>query len=223
MKKITAVLLCLCLSAWMLAACGSGESAEVKSSADKFLSAMKSGDTAGIRQYSTENAISDEDLAIFDSEAFESTLYESIGIPKEELDADLQAQITSLCDKYSKDLIKEYSIKSAEVKDGVGTVNVDITYGFDIDTLFEGEEQDAAMDELIASYQEEHEAELLSLYLTDGEEAMYKKLFTDIMPDVIKLLNDELDSSKEVSEDLYLTLEKIDGTWKVTDSYTYEP
>ena len=70
--------------------------------------------------------------------------------------------------------------------------------------------------ELIDQYQKEHYDELVNVYIEEGEKAMYKKLYNDLIPIVIGKLHEQIESGGTSEEKTVLTLSKIEKTWIVT-------
>ncbi|MBE5996820.1 MAG: hypothetical protein E7240_05630 [Lachnospiraceae bacterium] len=216
LKKWSAFAFTVIAAAFSLTACGGKAKNEVKAAAEEFLTAEVAGDTAKMRSLSTEEATGSREFSVFSADAFENELYESLSIEKEILSEEVQNEMRDVCKVLSDAFVKDYSIRKVKVKKGVGTVEADLTYGFDPAAIQGGGRLFEDVEAFSGTYMEEHQEELMDLYLEEGEDPVYEKMDNDIMPTVLGTLHEIADNLEDVHGMLYLTLEEVDGAWKIT-------
>ena len=220
-RKIVLLVLSLMMTVSFLAACGGEKDPElITAAAAGFLEGIKNADSEEIRKYSLDSVMNDEDLAVFDAAAVEESIYQSLGIGKEILDPAVQEQISELCERMSGSFLKDYKLGEPQIgEDGTAQIEADVTYGYEVETILSGQEMNEKLDEFMGSYQEQNKDTLLDLYMNEGEEVMYRKVYNDLMPQIISALTAEMENSSPAAQKMKLTLQKKDGEWKVTDAW----
>ncbi len=221
-RKIVLLVLSLLLIVSFLAACGGEKDPElITAAATGILDGIKTADSEEIRKYSLDSVMNDEDLAVFDAAAVEENIYQSLGVGKEILDPAVQEQITELCERMSGSFLKDYKLGDPQIgEDGNASIEADVTYGYEVKAVLSGQEMNEKLDEFMGSYQEQNKDTLLDLYMNEGEEAMYRKVYNDLMPQIVSALNAEMENASPASQKMKLTLQKKDGEWKVTDAWS---
>ena len=63
--------------------------------------------------------------------------------------------------------------------------------------------------------QMEHYDELVDIYIEEGEKAMYKKLYNDLIPIVIGKMHEQIEKGGTSEEKTVLTFSKVDKAWIV--------
>ena len=98
------------------------------------------------------------------------------------------------------------------------TMNIDkearITLGYNPDASTSVSDDTT---DLVNEYQTEHYDELVAIFTEEGEKAMNKKIYNDLIPIVIGKMQEVLESSEPSEEKTILSLVKKDGVWLVTD------
>ena len=223
MKRIRIVLIALSalLMVGILGSCGGEKDPElIIAAATGFLEGVKNADPEEIRKYSLDSVMNDEDLVVFDAAAVEESIYQSLGIGKEILDPAVQEQISGLCERMSGSFLKDYKLGEPQIgEDGTAQIEADVTFGYEVDAVLSGQEMNEKLDEFIGTYQEQNKEALFDLYTKEGEEAMYRKVYNDLMPQIISALTAEMENSSPAAQKMKLTLQKKDGEWKVTDAW----
>ena len=110
---------------------------------------------------------------------------------------------------------------------GVGTVTAEVVLGFDPDSIepAEGSDAYAQMSKAIEEYQDKNLNELIDIYNSQGEEAYYNRFYSDLIPIVLDIYQQQIESSEEIRQIMTLTVERQEDeekTWKVT-SFTTAP
>ena len=224
-KKITAALMAVLMAACMLMTGCSGNKDAISAAGTGFLDGMQAGDLAAIKEYSTDALASSEDLSSFDIEALVANFYDSMGIPEEDLGEEAQASVRDFCTNVAQNVVKSYEITDVKEEKGVGTVTANIVLGFDPDEFDPSNDPDtsAKLSSMVDDYQNENLDVLLDIYTNEGEDAFYQKLYTDLIPQILAVYNEQLAAAGELNEQIELTVEQQeDKTWKVSAYQEYE-
>ena len=216
MKK-WGILLSLLLAVSMLFACGKDPTPEVEAAATGFLEGIKNADAEQIRQFSTENVMNDEDLEIFDADKIEEIFLQILGIEKSILDAPAAQQLDAFCEKLSKNYLTDYTIGDISGEDGVMTVEAEVTYGYSKDMILPGKQINEQMKTFLEQYQKENGDALLTIYQKEGEEAMNRKIYNDLIPQTISAMTGAIENADPLKEKIVLTVRKVEKEWKVTE------
>lgn len=212
MRKLTTALLTM-LILLLLTACNSEQKA-VTESAEGFLTALVNNDKNAASQYATEDFMNSETMKLMDPQYLSDVFFEGMGVAREDTDEEAQKAV----DEYVKQIIerayKDYEILDVKIKDNKAYVTAKITLGYDPEASRNISEDTQKM---ISDYQSEHYDELLSIYKEEGEKAMNKKLFSDLIPIVIGKMQEQLEVESESEEKTIISFEKINKKWLVTD------
>lgn len=210
-KKWITVML-TAFSVLMLAGCGMNKKA-VTETADSFLTAIVNNDKETAAQFASEDFMKSEAMQFMDPQHLSESFYAAMGIDKEELDEEAVKAVDAYVDELVTRAYQSYEIQDVKVQKDTAFVTARITLGYDPDASSAISEE---TQELIDQYQKEHYDELVNVYIEEGEKAMYKKLYNDLIPIVIGKLHEQIESGGTSEEKTVLTLSKIDKTWIVT-------
>ena len=108
----------------------------------------------------------------------------------------------------------DYLADTFYVQEETAAVTARITLGYNPDASSNVSDDTG---DLINAYQTEHYDELITIYTEEGEKAMNKKIYNDLIPIVISKMQEALESSEPSEEKTILSLVKKDGKWLVTD------
>ena len=212
MRKLTTALMTM-LVLLLLTACNSEQKA-VTESAEGFLKALVHNDKDATAQYATEEFMNSETMKLMDPQYLSDVFFEAMGITREETSEEAQKAV----DEYVKQIIerayKDYEILDVKIKDNKAYVTAKITLGYDPEASRNIPEDTQKM---ISDYRTEHYDELLSIYRDEGEKAMYRKLYSDLIPIIIGKMQEQLEAENTAEEKTILSFEKIDKKWLVTD------
>ena len=210
-KKWITVML-TAFSVLMLAGCGMNRKA-VTETADSFLTAIVNNDKETAAQFASEDFMKSEAMQFMDPQHLSESFYAAMGIDKEELDEEAVKAVDAYVDELVTRAYQSYEIQDVKVQKDTASVTARITLGYDPDASSAISEE---TQELIDQYQKEHYDELVNVYIEEGEKAMYKKLYNDLIPIVIGKLHEQIESGGTSEEKTVLTLSKIEKTWIVT-------
>ena len=90
------------------------------------------------------------------------------------------------------------------------------TYSRESIATLSGEEFHNEIIALMQTYQQEHMRELISIKVNNGEEAMMIKIFNDLMPDIMTLMKNKLDSFSYSDVNIVLFIEDTGDGFRVT-------
>ena len=220
-----ALIVLLCLTAFVLTACGGKQKAErdeISVAAEGLLSAMQSGDLAGMYEHCTAYAMDvcnvsqrrtlDALEMVFLTEiGAENTMYVSDSYFLAQLEAKRSIGAA---------LVQSYTIDSASKQYGVGTVKATVEYGFD-PVQAEAIDATALVRELVDEYMGVYGDSLEELRAVKGDEAVQRNVIDDLGGSVLIRYLSSVLSTGVVTKPVTLTVEQVDGTWRVTD-YTFK-
>ena len=212
MSKRWITVMLTALTVFMLTGCNANKKA-VTEAADGFLTAIVNNDKEAAAQFASEEFMNSEEVQFMDPGHLSEAFYAAMGIDKEDLDE----EAVSAVDAYVQELVvrayQSYEIQDVKVQKDTASVTAKITLGYDPDAsaVIPAETQ-----ELIDQYQKEHYDELVDIYIEEGEKAMYKKLYNDLIPIVIGKMHEHIENGGTSEEKTVLTLSKIDKVWIVT-------
>lgn len=216
MKK-NRIMSLLCILCLLFSLTGCGTTKAVKETANTFLTATTTADMETISANCTEEVLSQMGLEILNPAYNETAFYASLDIEKDSLEKAAQASISDFYNKYSKSVIQSYEITDVEVNDGVGTVYATLsTYSRESIATLSGEDFHNEIIALMQTYQQAHMRELISIKVNNGEEAMMIKIFNDLMPDIMTLMKNKLDSFSYSDVNIVLFIEDTGAGFKVT-------
>lgn len=212
MNKRWITVMLTALTVLMLTGCNANQKA-VTEAADGFLTAIVNNDKEAAAQFASEEFMKSEEVQFMDPEYLAESFYATMGVDKEDLDE----EAISAVDAYVEDLVvrayQSYEIQDVKVQKDNASVTAKITLGYDPDASARIPEDTK---ELIDQYQTEHYDELVDIYIEEGEKAMYKKLYNDLIPIVIGKMHEQIESGGTSEEKTVLTFSKIDKVWIVT-------
>lgn len=222
-KHIAAIASTILTLALLLMGCG-GNSAEmpkeVRDTVVGFAEAMEAGEIAKAGEFCTEEAREGFGLGQMVKEEMKQSFLAQMGISMEDLPEEAQKDVDGFCDNISRNIVKSYEVKNVEEAEGKYAVTANIVFGGSMDTLTEEEsaEMEAKIQEITGKYQEENKDELIDIYTGQGEEEFYKKIYGDILSDILAVYNEYLDKSEGEKHTIIMTVEKIDDQgWKISD------
>ena len=200
------------LTVLMLTGCSFSKKA-VTEAADGFLNAIVNNDKEAASQFASEEFMKSEAIQFMDPQYLADSFYAAMGVDKEELD---EAAIKAV-DDYVEELVarayQSYEIQDVKVQKDQASVTAKIILGYDPDASARIPED---TQELIDQYQKDHYDELVGIYIDEGEKAMYKKLYNDLIPIVIGKMHEQIKTGSTSEEKTILTLSKVEKTWIVT-------
>ena len=136
----------------------------------------------------------------------------------ESVEGFLNAMVANDMEKASQyateDFMKSDTMKLMQPDYLAAAVTARITLGYNPDASSNVSDDTG---DLINAYQTEHYDELITIYTEEGEKAMNKKIYNDLIPIVISKMQEALESSEPSEEKTILSLVKKDGKWLVTD------
>ena len=205
MRKLTTAILTM-LILLLLTACNSDQKA-VTEAAEGFLNALVKNDKDAAAQYATEEFMQSETMKFMDAQYLSDVFFDAMGVTRDEIDEEAQKAV----DDYEKLIIerayKDYEIQDIKIQDNKAYVTAKITLGYDPEAS-----RNISKDtqKIIDDYKTENYDELMSICKEKGERAMYRKLYSDLIPIIIGKMQEQLEKT-------ILSLEKIDKKWLVTD------
>ena len=211
-RKLITMLL-TALTILVLTGCN-GEKKAVTETAEGFLNAMVNNDMDAAAQYATEDFMNSKTMKLMDPDYLAETFYTAMGVSKEDMDEEAQKAVDEYVGKVVEKAYKSFEIQDIKIQEGKASVTAKITLGYDPEASSKLSDETVA---LIRDYQSEHYDELIAIYTDEGESAMYKKIYSDLIPIVIGKMQEELESSTPSDEKTVLSLEKIDKKWLVTN------
>ena len=212
MRKLTTAILTM-LILLLLTACNSDQKA-VTEAAEGFLNALFKNDKDAAAQYATEEFMQSETMKFMDAQYLSDVFFDAMGVTRDEIDEEAQKAV----DDYEKLIIerayKDYEIQDIKIQDNKAYVTAKITLGYDPEAS-----RNISKDtqKIIDDYKTENYDELMSICKEKGERAMYRKLYSDLIPIIIGKMQEQLESESTAEEKTILSLEKIDKKWLVTD------
>ena len=213
MSRKLITLLLTALTILVLTGCN-GEKKAVTETAEGFLNAMVNNDMNAAAQYATEDFMNSKTMKLMDPDYLAETFYTAMGVSKEDMDEEAQKAVDEYVGKVVEKAYKSFEIQDIKIQEGKASVTAKITLGYDPEASSKLSDETVA---LIRDYQSEHYDELIAIYTDEGESAMYKKIYSDLIPIVIGKMQEELESSTPSDEKTVLSLEKIDKKWLVTN------
>ena len=180
MRKLTTAILTM-LILLLLTACNSDQKA-VTEAAEGFLNALVKNDKDAAAQYATEEFMQSETMKFMDAQYLSDVFFDAMGVTRDEIDEEAQKAV----DDYEKLIIerayKDYEIQDIKIQDNKAYVTAKITLGYDPEAS-----RNISKDtqKIIDDYKTENYDELMSICKEKGERAMYRKLYSDLIPIII--------------------------------------
>lgn len=211
-KRLITVLVTV-FTVMLLTGCNSDKKA-VTETVDGFLNAMVANDMEKASQYATEEFMKSDTMKMMDPEYLADTFYAAMGIEKDDLDVEAQNAVNEYVKNVVDKAYKSFEVQDIKVQEETAAVTARITLGYNPEASSNVSDDTS---NLVNEYQTEHYDELVAIYTEEGEKAMYKKIYNDLIPIVISKMQEALESSEPSEEKTILSLVKKDGKWLVTD------
>ena len=212
MSKKWITVLVTALTVLLLTGCNANQKA-VTEAADGFLTALTNNDREAAAQFASGEFMESDTMLFMEPQHLSDAFYAYMGVDKE----DLSEEAVKAVDEYVNELVtrayQSYEIQDVKVQKDQASVTCKIVLGYDPDTAVKISEQ---TEEMIDQYQTEHYDELIDIYIEEGEKAMYRKLYNDLIPIVIGEMHAQIKSGSTSEEKTVLTLSKVDKNWIVT-------
>lgn len=218
MKKIKILLpLLLISSMFVFTGCNKERLSDIENSAESFLQAADNADIETVLEFCTETALTQMDLDALDPLYSVSSFFSGVGYDRSVFSEETLASVDAFGQYLADAVIQGYTIDKVSEKDGIGYVNATITT-FDSDALT-GLTDDVFQEELtnlITNYQNEHMNDLSVIYIKEGEDAMLIHILDGTIPEIIDIMQENVESYVLEDIQLTLTLEMINDKWMVT-------
>lgn len=222
-KKLTILLVVTLAFAFVLVGCGGNKAEEdIRAAADGFLSALDQGDLDKAAEYADDSLFDEGAMSnVGEAMNLDDTFYSTLGINSDDLTEENIETLDEFIKTLTSELVKSYEIKDVSEKDGVGTVTVDLTYGFDpaASDTFDATDE---MSKTLEKYSEKHLDELREIYDKDGEKGVTKSIVRGALPEILKVIQDSILSSGESSETVKFTVENKNDKWLLTKAEVEE-
>lgn len=187
-----------------------------KKAVETYLNGMVNGDEAAVRSVCSAN-VSDngqytmilyKDTILFDS--FIQGMGDQVEL--DQLSDEVNASYNQLCTTIAQNSVRHYTIDRVSGSEGVFTINVTAyRYG---ENAISGAGQD--LYSIANQYAQDNYNSLMSLYYSQGEEALALAIYNGILPDVFNTIASSVASSEDYQYSITFTVEKIDGTYVIT-------
>ncbi len=210
-KRLITVLVTV-FTVMLLTGCNADNKA-VTQVAEGFLNAMVNNDMQAAAQYATEDFMKSETMKMMDPEYLADSFYAAMNVDKEDLDEQAQNAVNEYVKKVVEKAYKSFEIQDVKIQESSAAVTTKIILGYNPESSSVVSDE---MVELVSDYQTEHYDELIEIYTEEGEVAMNKKIYNDLIPIVIGKMQEALENSSASEEKTILTLAKQDGKWLVT-------
>lgn len=186
----------------------------VTESVEGFLNAMVANDMEKASGYATEEFMNSDTMKLMQPDYLADTFYDAMGIEKDDLDEEAQNAVNEYVKNVVDKAYKSFEIQDIKVQENTAAVTAKITLGYDPEASSNVSDDTS---ELVNQYQTDHYDELVAIYTEEGEKAMNKKIYNDLIPIVISKMQEALENSDPSEEKTILSLVKKDGKWLVTD------
>ena len=211
-KRLITVLVTVFTVMLLATGCNSDQKA-VTETVEGFLNAMVANDMEKASQYADEEFMNSETMKLMQPEYLADIFYESLGVEKDDLNEEAQNAVNEYVKNVVDKAYKSFEIQDIKVQEDTAAATAKITLGYNPEAS-SGVSEDT--NSLVSEYQTEHYDELVAIYTEEGEKAMYKKMYNDLIPIVIGKMQEALESGEPSEEKTILSLEKKDGKWLVT-------
>lgn len=211
-KRLITILLTV-FTVMLLTGCN-GDQKAVTETAEGFLTAMVNNDLDAAGQYASEEFMNSETMKMMDPEYLADVFYAQMGQEKEDMGEEAQAAVDAYVQNVVKKAYRSFEIQDIKIQEDSASVTAKITLGYDPEASSDVSDETI---ELVKEYQSEHYDELVAIYTQEGEKAMFKKIYNDLIPIIVGKMQEDIEKSTGSEEKTILTLKKTDGKWLVTD------
>lgn len=181
--------------------------------ADRFLGALVSNDVETAKGCCIEDMAGD---VFWDSWFTPADLYEALGLDEAQAGDDVKTSIQSFVDKFNTELFTEYSISEVTAETDQAEAAADVTIGMS-EALFEGIDYEKLIpDEALEAFVNEN---MEALQNAASEEEQTAMILNSLAPTILDNLMLEMEKAKGTgqTETWYITLQKTDGGFKISD------
>ena len=222
MKKLLALLLAACMIV-SLAACGGAAADDGKEQAsavaDSFLKSIQDGDFATAETYLSEdlqNELSWDTFLDNATQKMQTSLLSSIPgyTPSDEVKAAIEDWTKTILGV----MVRSYEVGDVSESGGAYTVKGKISV-VDVSGTSNDEFYQLGQDlgkEASGDYMNEHLEELQKIYQEDGQNAVYDKIFADLLPTMLPKITEVFEKYDAADQDVELTVENKDGKYVIT-------
>ena len=212
-RKLVTVLVTV-FTVMLLTGCNTDKKA-VTETVEGFLNAMVSNDMEAASQYATEEFMNSDTIKLMDPNYLADTFYAAMNVQKEDMGEEAQNAVNEYVKNVVDKAYKSFEIQDVKVQeDDTAAVTAKIILGYNPES---SSSVPAETVDVVNEYQTEHYDELISIYTEEGEKAMYKKIYNDLIPIVIGKMQEALENSATSEEKTILTLQKTDKKWLITN------
>ncbi|MBO5994176.1 MAG: hypothetical protein J6Q41_01530 [Firmicutes bacterium] len=185
--------------------------------AKSFMDALQNGELEKVKSLGDERALYQDLAFIGEMDGFAESLVVSLGADPEELTSEAKKAAEELQEAMIKEYVKSYEITDVAEEGDSASVTCEVAYGYDPETISEGDYSDVVK-ELLQNYIVENYEELSKIMTEEGDEALTKRMINDMLPEIcdslIKILNE--DGGK--NETIIIGEAKQEGKWVITDA-----
>jgi hypothetical protein len=212
-KRLVTVLVTVVTVMLLVTGCNSDQKA-VTETVEGFLNAMVANDMETASQYATEEFMNSDTMKLMQPDYLADIFYETLAVEKDDLGEEAQNAVNEYVKNVVDKAYKSFEIQDIKIQEETAAVTAKITLGYNPEASSGVSEDTNA---LVSEYQTEHYDELVAVFTEEGEKAMYKKIYNDLIPIIIGKMQEALESGEPSEEKTILSLVKTDGKWLITD------
>ena len=221
MKRIIVPVVIVLFACAALAGCG-GSNKEIEAAVTGFMDAVKDVNLEEMNNFAVDGALAGEAKEVFDISAQEDAMYASYGVEKDQLSSQVQQDVTRLCEEMRNRFLVDYSIGDIQVEDETATATVTMTHGYSVDTFLKSEVVNSQVSSIVENFANEQSAEIVQIATDEGSDAAMTYIYNGVLPEILSLMTNELDSEGDTKSEAVLTLSKTEEGWRVVDAPLYE-
>jgi len=212
-KRLVTVLVTVVTVMLLVTGCNSDQKA-VTETVEGFLNAMVANDMETASQYATEEFMNSDTMKLMQPDYLADIFYETLAVEKDDLGEEAQNAVNEYVKNVVDKAYKSFDIQDIKIQEETAAVTAKITLGYNPEASSGVSEDTNA---LVSEYQTEHYDELVAVFTEEGEKAMYKRIYNDLIPIIIGKMQEALESGEPSEEKTILSLVKTDGKWLITD------
>ena len=212
-KRLVTVLVTVVTVMLLVTGCNSDQKA-VTETVEGFLNAMVANDMETASQYATEEFMNSDTMKLMQPDYLADIFYETLSVEKDDLGEEAQNAVNVYVKNVVDKAYKSFEIQDIKIQEETAAVTAKITLGYNPEASSGVSEDTNA---LVSEYQTEHYDELVAVFTEEGEKAMNKKIYNDLIPIIIGKMQEALESGEPSEEKTILSLVKTDGKWLITD------